>query len=1026
MATWVNEATTSSGGNVSLVVSGGYGSVSRNGSSISFNWGVRFKQSSSSWTYNSICARPGGTNYYAIYSEGGSHTAKDTWYYATSTSKTVKKYTTEATPFSYSGTASGVGGGSVTISVGTAWNAWAPSSDKYTYSFTVSYPAAASYSVTYNANGGSGAPGGQTKYQGYSLTLQSGTPTRSGYAFAGWSGSDGGSYSAGSTFNGDYALTLTAKWNPTAPTFTAPSLSADETSLSWGAFALNTNSNVYYQLDSTSGSWTTLSTNTTTAAAKTVSGLSPGSSHTVYFKAVNASDSASVTTKSSTTTLYSYPYITGVSSATIDVGAKQTVSLYNPLKRSVSVSVSKVASTSQTFVSGTTTGTSVDLTIPINTVAPLISNNTTHTATIEYTSSYSGKTSTKSGTVNLSSSVGAPTIDTSKTTGFVTLSDVGTFTLNSTSYSMNNATGSTTKYLQGYSKLGYILNSSSNPFTAQYGASLSSYKVQINSKTATAATVGTQYYEGSSGGITTKSSAVAMTANNTYTLTISATDTRGFTSSFTRTFTTYPYSQPSLGTPQIVRDDGYGSKATVTISGSWCPNMNGIHLAKKITLYYKTSTASSYSSLVLYNDTTGSATSYKSLSGSYALSSLTFDSNTAYNIYVVAQDCFDKTATSVVANLALGTPLMFIDAAQKGVGVDCFPEGQGLYVDGVVKGKLVDSRAGYVTSGTSGLSSYWFKVWDYTSTTNQYNDHSFTLQLNDKYDNRWGQLGFGFRQNGANNGGAYNFGITLQRISGNWALDRLRLYYNNTTGYLALYANVGGQWGTFNYQVIASTWRTAAPDNGLGVFYSGSYSAAQTLPSSSYVTPSDLAALTSAYPVGAIYITVSDAEADRPGNRFGGTWERIAADKYLKTITSGTGGATGGSLTTDGSSAANTGGTKLEVKHLASHSHTVNDHGHHMEFWSWGAGNHEHRLKGYGSTLGSGSSGWRFGSGGGSWATGIVEGPGDHQHLIAGDTWGGTPGTNAQGGNEAHSHSMAHTHTFNPSYVAVYVWKRTA
>ena len=74
MATWVNEQTTSSGGNISLVVSGGYGNVSRNGSSITFNWGVRFRQSSSTYTYNSICARPGGTNYYAQKSSGGIHT----------------------------------------------------------------------------------------------------------------------------------------------------------------------------------------------------------------------------------------------------------------------------------------------------------------------------------------------------------------------------------------------------------------------------------------------------------------------------------------------------------------------------------------------------------------------------------------------------------------------------------------------------------------------------------------------------------------------------------------------------------------------------------------------------------------------------------------------------------------------------------------------------------------------------------------------------------------------------------------
>ena len=59
------------------------------------------------------------------------------------------------------------------------------------------------------------------------------------------------------------------------------------------------------------------------------------------------------------------------------------------------------------------------------------------------------------------------------------------------------------------------------------------YGVKINSKTDTSATLGTQYYEGSQAGTATSNSAVVMSANNTYTLTISATDSRGFVSSYT-------------------------------------------------------------------------------------------------------------------------------------------------------------------------------------------------------------------------------------------------------------------------------------------------------------------------------------------------------------------------------------------------------------------------------------------------------------------------------------------------------------
>lgn len=43
-----------------------------------------------------------------------------------------------------------------------------------------------SYTVSYDANGGSGAPNSQTKTQDVTLTLSGTKPTRSGYTFLGW------------------------------------------------------------------------------------------------------------------------------------------------------------------------------------------------------------------------------------------------------------------------------------------------------------------------------------------------------------------------------------------------------------------------------------------------------------------------------------------------------------------------------------------------------------------------------------------------------------------------------------------------------------------------------------------------------------------------------------------------------------------------------------------------------------------------------------------------------------------------
>lgn len=83
------------------------------------------------------------------------------------------------------------------------------------------------YAVTFNANGGSGAPAAQTQTHGVALTLSSTRPTRVGYTFLGWNTAadgSGTSYSAGGTVaaNVNQALTLYAQWRADAPTLVVP------------------------------------------------------------------------------------------------------------------------------------------------------------------------------------------------------------------------------------------------------------------------------------------------------------------------------------------------------------------------------------------------------------------------------------------------------------------------------------------------------------------------------------------------------------------------------------------------------------------------------------------------------------------------------------------------------------------------------------------------------------------------------------------------------------------------------------
>ena len=78
------------------------------------------------------------------------------------------------------------------------------------------------YTVSYDANGGSGAPASQTKTKDVALTLSSTKPTRTGYMFLGWAASKtatSAQYQPGGSYTANAAVTLYAVWKENAPTY---------------------------------------------------------------------------------------------------------------------------------------------------------------------------------------------------------------------------------------------------------------------------------------------------------------------------------------------------------------------------------------------------------------------------------------------------------------------------------------------------------------------------------------------------------------------------------------------------------------------------------------------------------------------------------------------------------------------------------------------------------------------------------------------------------------------------------------
>ena len=86
---------------------------------------------------------------------------------------------------------------------------------------SITVKAKPSYKITFNDNGGSGAPSSQTKWYGETLTLSSTKPTKTGYTFKGWSTSSSATsatWSSGGTYTRNESNTLYAVWQ--AKTYT--------------------------------------------------------------------------------------------------------------------------------------------------------------------------------------------------------------------------------------------------------------------------------------------------------------------------------------------------------------------------------------------------------------------------------------------------------------------------------------------------------------------------------------------------------------------------------------------------------------------------------------------------------------------------------------------------------------------------------------------------------------------------------------------------------------------------------------
>lgn len=204
------------GGKTSRTIASGTRDISRTTSSqsiscsftfaMTFNWNGTTGKSQTKSCSVTVAARP---KYTITYNANGGSGAPGvtSYYYGYNTTLSSTKPTRTGYTFlgwSLSSTAT-----SASYSPGQGWSG--TNADNYTLYAVWKI---ITYTISYNANGGSGAPSSQTKNYGSSIKLSTTEPTRTNYKFKGWATSANGSvvYASGATYSSNSSITLYAVW----------------------------------------------------------------------------------------------------------------------------------------------------------------------------------------------------------------------------------------------------------------------------------------------------------------------------------------------------------------------------------------------------------------------------------------------------------------------------------------------------------------------------------------------------------------------------------------------------------------------------------------------------------------------------------------------------------------------------------------------------------------------------------------------------------------------------------------------
>lgn len=469
------------------------------------------------------------------------------------------------------------------------------------------------------------------------------------------------------TKEGTWTLDSIARYFSSTPTISLSSRTETSFTYNWSTSESCKKVVVYYKKSSASNYSTVTAyddANGATSGSFTLSGLSANTTYNVYIKATRKDSGMVSDSAGATPSTYNYPHITKVGTSNLTIGGSQTLTLYNPLKRSVTIKMYQ-NSTSGTllYTSSATTGESITFTpTAANLYSSIPSAQSSYCVYSAVCSSPSYTNTTGGNTYSYKVSGNEKPV----------FSDTQVSTYDATS-SVTSVTGQTAAggwLVQSLSQLKVTIDSAATP---QNSSSISKYEVIFGGVTKTLSV-------GTTGG-------TWGTYNSTgeQTVTIKVTDSRGLITQVTKKVTYVAYRPPSISLSGA-RETKYADKTdennevildkdkiilTAIYSGADVSGTNGVKVSWSGASQsgYFTGSSSSF-------DTTESGTKKTTLEG--------LDTKTVYTFTATIIDKFGKTA-SISETIPITQPAVFIDVEREGMGIGTLPEGSGLYIKSNLK-----------------------------------------------------------------------------------------------------------------------------------------------------------------------------------------------------------------------------------------------------------------------------------------------------------------------------------------------------